>query len=158
MDFINKLCKAVEGCEWRGNYSGEGEIFTELKQCLQQFCGSLDLGVPCNIYFENLDNGKIKPILAFGAECWPDGVVEIPGILNAAIEVKLRTRTTMPAADVLGQCMMYRAGYDWAIGVIVDEGPRPAAKQFRGDEDALKARLWEANQIRVITVQPKVRQ
>jgi hypothetical protein len=50
--------------------------------------------------------------------------------------------------------MMYRIAYDWAVGVIFDQGPSQVGKQ-RTDEEALKARLWEANQIKMVTAQPK---
>jgi hypothetical protein len=104
---------------------------------------------PLNLHYHICDKEGLQPVLIFGADFYPDMVIEVGSFPAVAFILKLiGEELELKISSAIGQALLYSQHYTAVIALIL--GPEVGEPHKHWLDWEFKADLWRRHKIKLI--------
>lgn len=143
---LDALTFHIQSCPL--HYSDQKTLKEGMRAAIQNY---LEVNGPqesARLLATSQDRGGIAPAAIFGAEFWPDMVLEAEGKPLAAILVKLVKDDPSGLAQAAGRALICSYCYPWVLVLVLDKGKRRRGR--RELDQQFRADMWHRRHVRFV--------
>ncbi|MDP2726231.1 MAG: hypothetical protein Q8P59_01705 [Dehalococcoidia bacterium] len=129
-------------------YPDEKTFREDIQGTIQSYLDKNGLQESVRLLSASQDKEGIAPAAIFGAEFWPDMVLEQDGEIVAAILVKLVKANPSGLTEAAGRALICSHRYPWVLSLVLDRGKR--LRDRRALDHEFRAHMWHSHHVRFL--------